>query len=59
LDEPNTGPFCLMRTQPCAHALGVGIIAATNAAAAKNLSIFTDNPPDETHIMRRAFGRRK
>jgi hypothetical protein len=31
-----------MRTQPCAHALGVGIIAATNAAAAKNLSIFTE-----------------
>ena len=22
LDEPNTGPFCLMSTQPCAHAAG-------------------------------------
>src|SRR5262249_33302614 len=43
LDEPNTGPFCLMRTQPCAHALGVGIRAATNAAAEMKRNVFTHN----------------
>ena len=34
LDEPNTGPFCLMSTQPWAHALDVGRRTAAAASAA-------------------------
>jgi hypothetical protein len=35
LDEPNTGPFCLISTQPWAQALGADHNAqATTAAAA-------------------------
>jgi hypothetical protein len=33
-DEPNTGPFCLMSTQPWAHALDVGRRTAAAASAA-------------------------
>ena len=41
MDEPNTGPFCLMRTQPCAHALGVGINHKAATAATKKRSALT------------------
>ena len=38
-DEPNTGPFCLISTQPCAHALGVGTKTLARAAA-KTIGVF-------------------
>jgi hypothetical protein len=40
LDEPNTGPFCLMRTQPWAHALDVGRRSATATSAATDRTRF-------------------
>ena len=56
LDEPNTGPFCLMSTQPWAHASGVGMSDQTKVVAIARIPLFRHHiGADSTNL--RALGK--